>query len=76
MDAKHNLQITMSLMQDFGAMYIEDPFMRINFMSWHTFNKKFGKKLIIVGDDLLLSKQKLKQKLPLVRVGQNAVIKT
>ena len=48
-----------SLMQDFELMYIEDPFYENQFASWHTFNKKFGKKLLIVGDDLVVTNKAL-----------------
>jgi enolase len=48
-----------SLMHDFELMYIEDPFYENQYASWHTFNKRFGKKLLIVGDDLVVTNKAL-----------------
>lgn len=48
-----------SLIEDFELMYIEDPFYENQLATWHTFNKKFGKKLLIVGDDLVVTNKSL-----------------
>lgn len=47
-----------SLLKKYPIISIEDPFDQDDFFSWKEFNKNFGNKILIVGDDLLVTNVK------------------
>lgn len=63
----------MELVRDYELMYLEDPFYENQYASWSEFNKKLGKKMLIVGDDLVVTNKSL-LKVALEKDLINAVI--
>lgn len=51
------------LLKRYELIYLEDPFYEDHFDFWATLNVRLGKRLMIVGDDLVVTNKKLLQKI-------------
>ncbi len=63
------------LSRQYEIIYLEDPFFEENFEAWKRIEKEFGGKIMIVGDDLVVTNPKLLQEAVKNRYCDSVIVK-